>query len=163
MKFNRALQLAAGSLTLVGMAAVLPAQSLAQNSQMNDGNVGDVYQNDVRPESGGAGGTMNNNDMYRPSEMNQNQNQNGGNVGDVYRNDARPENGNTPSTIERIGGDEGGSGGNIFNNRGTDMNSPNRSTGAIDQPGMTDEEGDVGDVYNSNMGPERPNTMRLND
>lgn len=165
MKFNKLITLAAGSLALVGMAAVLPAQAemttersnVSQNQpgEAGAGDVGDVYQNDARPESG-------NNSAPAPGATNRpvqpGTDPMSGEVGDVYQNDARPESGNTPTADERINPSTGG---NVFNERNPgaaeDMNT---QTGFPDSP-QSDSEGDVGDVYNSNMGPERSNTTRL--
>ncbi|MBD2257824.1 hypothetical protein [Pseudanabaena sp. FACHB-2040] len=133
MKLNQTLKLAVGSLTLLGMAAILPAQSLAQSnpagSGSSGGSVGDVYRDDVRPEESN---TPNTNPNSAPN--------------------------NTPNTIQRI---DGSGSGNTLNNGG--MNRPGSTTNQTGFPDRMDtaEAGDVGDVYNSNMGPERSNVMRL--
>lgn len=166
MKANKLITLAAGSLALVGMAAVLPVQAemttersnVSQNQpgEAGAGDVGDVYQNDVRPESGNnstpAPGTTNRPVQPGTDPM-------GGEVGDVYQNDARPETGNTPTVNERTTSPT--TGGNVFNDRDPGSSEGlNEQTGFSDSP-QSDSDADVGDVYNSNMGPERSNTMRL--
>lgn len=166
MKISKVITLTTGSLALIGMAAVLPAQAemttersnVSQNQpgEAGPGDVGDVYQNDARPEDG-------NNSAPTPGAVTRpaqpGTDPMSGEVGDVYQNDARPETGNTPTVNERPNAPTTGS--NLFNERdpgaAQDMN---EQTGFPDSP-QSDSDADVGDVYNSNMGPERSNVMRL--
>jgi hypothetical protein len=171
MKFNRALSIAAGTFTLAGLAAILPAQ--ANTNFLAQGNVGDALTDEVNPERGNTPTTVESidgrNEVYSPSPLGapnqvQNQNQPGaqnqsrpGDVGDAIIDEAVPERPATPTTSETLqrtspGGQGQGQGAGGV---GAPQQQQQRPL-----PGAQNQSrpGDVGDPIIDEAVPERPNT-----
>ncbi|MBD2257825.1 hypothetical protein [Pseudanabaena sp. FACHB-2040] len=143
MKFNRALSIAAGTLTLASLAAVLPAQADS------------IFQY-RSPESNSREQTQPDSDVQAQ-----------GNVGDAIIDEVNPERGNTPTTIESI---DGRTDGRIQSPMGGQMEmdgrnniytpSPLTTPGQVqnlNQPGAQNQSrpGEVGDAIVDEVNPER--------